>query len=725
MEESNRAGNAISIPCIENPFRVSLYCNGHYLWCLHRGGKLRTRKRKAMDKDEFQLIETDNNAYVMLVNHKFGSVLSVIYDSTGTKRVRCVPQEQQTDDRVATELNYQESMDDTDDSEDEKDEADEEQDDDENDENDDEGDIAASKIPIESLKWQLMKQVDGYMCMKNVRTGDRLGIDDKGRLVLIPEDSTVDSQSLWRIEPVTGELCFLSNVTYEARIRCDMSGRLSMSANWKGWEIFRVLEAGDGFVKIVSWTHSQWMLQCNADGKLQTGTHSVSHSQSEWSSVWAIESAPAGNGVVIRSERYGRFLCVYNSGKVLTIGTYHPLDEVNDSADIDNDSSGDAQNRSEDYLQRQAMAQKQNDTSQSQADFLQQAMVQKENTAHRNRKGWFRRRVHDATVPEHDSQKNRDLLPSLDIRETILWRLEAAHLQHYFLSTASSEQSLSKSVGPFPKVTSNLRKTDKFHLIRKVIGEAENTSVMAKLYHLKEGQYVACSSDGQISLTRNAQDIATEWMMINSDESGGSSFQSRHFGFYLSRAEIEVAECSRQEEGANIEKTGRSTESLNKKHSSSKGPPQKHLANLFQKKNKDGVELAGSKELGPHECWDLGPCVPRAVNSKKVRSFAIGTSLVLGSSVALPFALVGAGAMLHIGGNAGVAYHLVLAGISSADAVSSLGALGATAYLVFRPQHVSLTDQSNQSKDEESEQDRARFNRPFCDWRNWDSSDNA
>lgn len=717
-----------------------------------------------MDKDEFQLIETDNNTYVMLVNHKFGSVLSVIDDSTGTKRVRCVPQEQQTDDCVATELNSQESMDDMEtgyedddmetgyedegegessqadfptesqtksenDSEGEKDEADEEQDDDEN---DDEGDIAASSIPIESLKWQLMKQVDGYICMKNVRTGDRLGIDDKGRLVLIPEDSTVDSQSLWRIEPVTGELCFLSNFTYEARIRCDMSGRLSMSANWKGWEVFRFLEAGDGFVKIVSWTHRKWMLQCNADGKLQTGTHSVSHSESEWSSVWVIESAPAGNGVVIRSERYGRFLCIHNNGNVLTIGTYHPVDEVSD-----NDSSGDPQasssedkNISQDCLQRQAMAQKQNDTSQAQAEFLQQAMVQKKSTANRNRKGWFRRRGRDATVPEHDLRKSRDLLPLHDVSETIVWRLEAAHLQHYFLSTATSEQSRSKSVGPFPKVTSNLRRTDKFHLIRKVIGEAENNSVMAKLYHLKEGQHVACSSDGKISLTRNAQDIATEWMMVNSDEFGGSSFQSRHFGFYLSRAEIEVAECSRQEEGANIEKTDRNTESLNKKHSSSKGSPQKHLANLFQKKNKDGVEnntseLAGSKKLGHHECWDLGPCVPRAVNSKKVRSFAIGTSLVLGSSLALPFALVGAGAMLHIGGNAGMAYHLVLAGISSADAVSSFGALGATAYLVFRPQQVSLTDQSNQSKDEESEQDRARFNRPFCDWRNWDSSDNA
>jgi hypothetical protein len=712
-----------------------------------------------MDKDEFQLIENDNSKYVMLVNHKFGSVLSVIDDANGTKRVRCVPQEQQTDDSVARELNSQESMDDTEggfededegedegessqaefptesqtksenDSEDVKDEADEEQDDDENDDDGDEDGIAASSIPIESLKWQLMKQVDGHMCMKNVRTGDRLGIDDKGRLVLIPEDSTVDSQSLWRIEPVTGELCFLSNVAHESRIRCDMGGRLSMSTNWKGWEVFRFLEAGDGFVKIVSWTHSQWMLHCNADGKLQTATHCVSHSESEWSSSWAIESAPTGNGVVIRSERYGRFLCLHNNGKVLTIGTYHPLD---DRTDINNDNSGDAQasssedkNISQDHLQRQAVAQQQNDTSQSQSDFLQQAMVQKKKQpAVRNRKGWFRRRGRDATVPEHDLRRNSDLLPSQDVSETIVWRLEAAHLQHYFLSTAASEQSPSKSVGPFPKVTSNLRKTDKFHLIREVFGEAENTTVMAKLYHLKEGQYVACSSDGKIYLTENAQDIATEWMMVNSDEFGGSSFQSRHYRFYLSRAEIKVVGCSRQEEGANIEKTDRNTESLNTNNSFNKGSPQKHLANLFQKKNKDGVEnntseLACSKELGPHECWDLGPCVPRSVSSKKVKSFAIGTSLVLGSSLMLPFALVGAGAMLHIGGHAGVAYNLVLAGISSADAVSSVGALGATAYLVFRPQHVSLTDQSNQSKDEEYQQVRARFNRPFCDWRNW------
>ena len=53
-------------------------------------------------------------------------------------------------------------------------------------------------------------------------------------------------------------------------------------------------------------------------------------------------------------------------------------------------------------------------------------------------------------------------------------------------------------------------------------------------------------------------------------------------------------------------------------------------------------------------------------------------------NLALPFALFGVGAVLHVGGHrASVAGHVVVAGLSSADTVTSVGAVGATAYFVF------------------------------------------
>lgn len=810
MEASEREENEIPFPCIENPFRVSLFCNGRYLWCLNRRGKLGARRRRAMDKDEFQLIETGD--HVMLVNHQFGSVLSVI---EGKQRlVRCVVLDQQgTSDSQANNIelcskestSYDGTEEDHEDdnfsaidfptasqtelengSDDQIDADEGNIDDNENegddDDDDDETDHGDSTISVESQKWELIKHVGGYIRMKNIETGDCLGIDDRGKPALFAkddDDSNVNSQSLWRIEPATGELCFLSNVTYDTRIRCDMRGGLSTSSNWKGWEVFRFVEAGSGFVRIVSWVHSQWMLRCNATGELQTGTQSVRHSEEEWDFLWAVERATNGNGVVIRSSRYGRFLCIQkaDSRNTLTLGTYHLLDERPDdmyNEQLFNIGISDMEKDEQVYPKNNITPPTDTIHQSSQADLLQQALEKKHHTKG-NRRGWFRRRVNDdksgkgapARAEVDDLHKKTSLLPSQDVSETIVWRLEAAHLQHYFLSSINSTRAASaesdeqyarttKSVGPFPKVTSNLRSTDKFHLIRKAIigveqaetsSTSSGTTIMVQLYHLREKQYVACSCDGKITLTKNKDDESTEWILVHSDALGGSSFQSRHFGYFLSYGSgVGKAETIISSSSMNV--------NIDNNDENKGSPRRKRLANLlsFQNNKKDEDDnhddtdvsknnssstevLNVSQELGPNASWDLEPCVPRAVNSKQVRSFAIGTSLVIGSSFALPFALVGAGAMLHIGGNAGMAYHLLVAGISSADAVSSVGAVGATAYVVFRggAQDLSLTDQldgsridtvragasDEQQEQEEQEARRKRLQRPFCDWRNW------
>ena len=130
--------------------------------------------------------------------------------------------------------------------------------------------------------------------------------------------------------------------------------------------------------------------------------------------------------------------------------------------------------------------------------------------------------------------------------------------------------------------------------------------------------------------------------------------------------------------------------------------------------------LVGSKTMGPRESWKLAPCMPRAVNSGKIKTFAIGTSLVVGSSLAMPFALGGAVALMtaHVGAHVGVIGHVVVAGLSSMDAITSVGGLGATAYLTFRPEGNSLTDDLQQDEEAAAAQ-RAWSKRPFSNWRAW------
>ena len=86
----------------------------------------------------------------------------------------------------------------------------------------------------------------------------------------------------------------------------------------------------------------------------------------------------------------------------------------------------------------------------------------------------------------------------------------------------------------------------------------------------------------------------------------------------------------------------------------------------------------------------------------------------------MPFALGGAVALMtaHVGAHVGVIGHVVVAGLSSMDAITSVGGLGATAYLTFRPEGNSLTDDLQQDEEAAAAQ-RAWSKRPFSNWRAW------
>ena len=91
-------------------------------------------------------------------------------------------------------------------------------------------------------------------------------------------------------------------------------------------------------------------------------------------------------------------------------------------------------------------------------------------------------------------------------------------LQQYYLSsrttvtdsTTGKCKTIARSIGPFPRVTRNLRRTDKFHLIRRVNVDNGDVLPVTQLYHLEKEQFLACSGDGTIFLTEDGTNEETE-----------------------------------------------------------------------------------------------------------------------------------------------------------------------------------------------------------------------
>lgn len=132
----------------------------------------------------------------------------------------------------------------------------------------------------------------------------KLGHTEDGMLTAHP-DAMLSS---WKIQLVTGELCFLSNPSFDKRLRgCDVLGKLSMDSNWKGWEVFRFVEAGDGRLLITSWTHYSKVLSCNAKGDVFT----TENNKGDNCDKWTVQKAKDSSGVLLESVSFpGRFICV-------------------------------------------------------------------------------------------------------------------------------------------------------------------------------------------------------------------------------------------------------------------------------------------------------------------------------------------------------------------------------------------------------------------------------
>jgi len=163
----------------------------------------------------------------------------------------------------------------------------------------------------DALKWKIRKSEGCTYTLNGLISDRHLVMDDDGN-VCATKDPDINQE--WHIEFISGELCFISS-SESRQLSCHpWSGKLSMSQNSKGWEVWRFMEAGDGRVRISNWTHKDKMLYCGTDGIISTtDTRDVPMDLCKWE----VQRAPHGfHGVTIRSF-HGKYLSV-TSGNICT-----------------------------------------------------------------------------------------------------------------------------------------------------------------------------------------------------------------------------------------------------------------------------------------------------------------------------------------------------------------------------------------------------------------------
>ena len=135
---------------------------------------------------------------------------------------------------------------------------------------------------------------------------------------IIQTTKDLEKAAIWELEFISGELCVISNPVVHCQMRCNPLGHLNLSTYFKGWEIFRFIEIGDGSVAISSWTHSTKYLSSDPDGNVQM----TDNSRLGYWERWKIEKSNDGHGLFIGSvAHFGRYLSISNFTNTPNIGS--------------------------------------------------------------------------------------------------------------------------------------------------------------------------------------------------------------------------------------------------------------------------------------------------------------------------------------------------------------------------------------------------------------------
>jgi hypothetical protein len=230
------------------------------------------------------------------------------------------------------------------------------------------------------------------------------------------------------------------------------------------------------------------------------------------------------------------------------------------------------------------------------------------------------------------------------------WQLEAAHLQTYFLSTISGKRIGSNARAPYLTMNPIKNRSEQWTL------EGQGNGIVT-LYCVGRQIYLGSTKCGRLFV---APTVSHESMWRFTESSEGHTFTSEAHNRVLS-----YNLCT--------------TEPVNE--------------------NDD--DDATSK-------WQLKPVLPRQVNASKLQTLAVATTAAVATTVALPFVLGGAAAMLGIA-EVGLAAEVITGGIVAAEAMVDIVVVGTTARTLLHNVNVGLED------DRENENGM----RPFSSWRDW------
>ena len=246
--------------------------------------------------------------------------------------------------------------------------------------------------------------------------------------------------------------------------------------------------------------------------------------------------------------------------------------------------------------------------------------------------------------------------------ESGIWQLDAAHSQNYNLTSFYCK----RSVGPFPYVTENVKQSD------QIILQQIDEDGTVRIFHTSLGYLQSCV-EGEVSCNSNlpneeSAETSNLWAMEQRNE-GGYIFASKNHGGMLAFNTDE---------------------------------PNPRLCTVS----------ATTEEK--REVWNVNPILPRAISSDKIKTFALGTSIAIGTTVAMPFLM--AGMLAVVPAEATLAASVLSVGLTSAEAIASVGAIGATAAIVFRESSDTL---GIESEHDDGEDGQDYMKRPLCAWRSW------
>ena len=256
-----------------------------------------------------------------------------------------------------------------------------------------------------------------------------------------------------------------------------------------------------------------------------------------------------------------------------------------------------------------------------------------------------------------------------------VWDLEAAHSQTYILTALHSP----RTIGPFPFATKNLKQSDRWILEQTTMddddgGGGGEVGSLVRLYLKSKGKYLNSNMEGSVSLTAALDGTELLWKM-EPHPGGGYTFRSKSHGDMLAF-------------------TGEDTNA------------------------EPSLCTVSESTTTKREVWRVDPILPRAISSAKIKTFAIGTSVAVGTTVAMSFLMTGILAVVPA--KATLFASILSVGLTGAEAIASVGAIGATAAIVFREASDSLGIESEGGGGEGGDETRADFTkRPLCGWMSW------